>query len=65
MREPIPEFLTRAPITWPQFGRHPWWQRRWHRLASGLPRLWPKPRPPLRSWQTGRYLVIELEDDTP
>jgi len=31
MREPIPEFLTRPPVTLPQFGRHPWWRHRWRR----------------------------------
>ena len=31
-------------------------------LAAGLGL---RPRPPLRSWRTGRYLVIELEDNAP
>lgn len=56
---PIPKFLTRPPITVPQ--SRPWWCR-WPNV---LPRLWPKPRPSLKSWQTGRYVVIELPDDTP
>ena len=79
MHEPIPVFLTRAPYTLPRFGRHPWWRRRISRWRSygnhrwlGIwkrpkfkPRLWPKLPPPLRSWRAGRYLIIEMEDDTP
>ncbi|KKM01741.1 hypothetical protein LCGC14_1791430 [marine sediment metagenome] len=30
-REPIPRCLRDGPITVPQFGRHPWWRRRWRR----------------------------------
>ncbi|HDZ73745.1 MAG TPA: hypothetical protein ENH55_13450 [Aurantimonas coralicida] len=61
----IPEFLRRRPITLPQFAQRSFLGQLWHRLASVLPRLWPKLPPPLRSWRAGRYLIIEMEDDTP